>query len=151
VREGQRIRYLVDSLAQTLESARVAIITLAMHESSREIVRKVRQRLWDDALATLTERGLLLIDISNPDAIPGDASLWPPPADVDFDLPERFDDPASASARGDLREVALTEGVFDSKAAADAFALTLIASSRAVRELHARLALTLARLQRDSD
>ena len=101
VHERRRIRHLVDSLDQLLDLTRCAVITLDMHSTSREIILQVRQRLWDGALATLTDRGLLLIDISNPDQMPVDPTIWPPPADFEFDLPDRYDDISSAAARED--------------------------------------------------
>ncbi len=145
VRGRERVVRAARALGALLPETRVALIFLEMHTNSVEILRQVRRDLWDDALGPLTERGLLLIDISDPRKMSSDCP-WPPPADAAFDLPVLFDKAARSAATDDLAEIAHTLELFDSLEKAQVFGKTLIAASPDIRDVHAGLARALLEL-----
>jgi hypothetical protein len=144
-RATSRLQRLGEHVAERLEDERVALLFLDSHLYAPHTLARFRSRLWDPHLAPLVERGLLLIDISDPASRP--TPEWPPDPDKQLELPERFYDDAETDAIEDLAAIALSEGAVSTAEAAHSFAVTLIAACGTVGEVHARLAGVLLRLR----
>jgi hypothetical protein len=139
-----RIDRIANAVRDAAADRRVALIFIDSHTHDKRALKRFRASVWERHLAELTEVGLLLIDLGDPTRRSGDA--WPPPPDLTIDLPERYAGESAVHAEEDLARIACDEGAFTTEAEARAFASTLLASSENVREMHARLARTLARL-----
>jgi hypothetical protein len=143
-RSRARVDRVADAVRDTSSERRVALVFLHSHTHDPGALSRFRRMVWDQALAELTQVGLLLIDIGDPAQRGGED--WPPDPDLVIDLPAQYDQASTADARDDLAEIVLSEGLFATREEATAFGATLLASSNDVREVHARLAGTLARL-----
>lgn len=132
------LRKVADAIEERLQTERVGLVFLNSHTYDQRMLARLRNRLWDERLDEMTEMGLLLIDVSDPDRCRG--SDWPPDQDLLLELPERFDDGARADAEADLATLALDEGIATDASTAEMFAKTLIQSSDRVGDLYNGLA-----------
>jgi hypothetical protein len=144
-RSYARFDRVADAIRERLETERerIALLFLNSHTYGRDTLSDFRRLLWDTQLQTLTDSGLLLIDISDPSR--GCEPDWPPDPDLLLDLPERFDDASHRDAHTDLVKFALAEEIAASADGADMFATTLLDASDTIRDVYAGLARILAR------
>jgi hypothetical protein len=144
-RERERVQSVAVGLSQVLARSRVALIFIRTHESPASIVRAVRARLWDDALAPLIDEGLLLVDISDPERMTVDPATWPPPPDIAFDLPVALvDDDDRDVAANDIARILLDEQLLASEREAVASGRALVASAVSIADLYASVGRTIA-------
>jgi hypothetical protein len=141
-RESARLDRVADAIKERLETERVALLFLNSHTYDSNTLSRVRKQLWDARLQTLTDSGLLLIDISDPSR--GCGPDWPPDPDLLLDLPERFDEASRPYAHMDLVNFALANEIAANADQADMFARTLLETSETIRDMYAGLARMLA-------
>jgi len=146
MREGERITQLCDSLREVLATRRVALVFVDTHESDAQSLTDLGRKLWEGALAELTDSGLLVIDIFDPGALAGKSSAWPPDPCLVLELPDRYDHDSRADALEDLASIALREGWFPTFDEARASAMTILAVSDNIRDVYAGLAAAVVRL-----
>jgi hypothetical protein len=139
LRDRARTRDIASRLAEVLSEFRVALIFVGTHNTPPPILRAIRSELWDGAFASLVEKGLLLVDISDPAAMGVRSETWPPAADIAIDLPVALGDSARVDAARDIARIALAENLVASDREAMILGRTLVAGASTTIELHATL------------
>ncbi len=147
IREAALVQRLCETLRGVLKTRRLALVFVDMHEADRQSLNRIYSNLWENGLERLVDDGLLVVDIFRPQALEAVGSSWPPDPNVVLSLSATFDNESGRHALDDLIELALDEHLFPSRIEARAFAMTLLTSSRNIREVHARLGLALTGLR----
>jgi hypothetical protein len=101
---------------------------------------RIRRTIWDDALDSLVDQGLLLIDFSDPQRIT-DPALWPPDPCLAVDLPDKYDNSSREVAIVDLAQIVYEDGIVSTADQAKGFAQAILMTSYNIRDMYARLSL----------
>ena len=146
VRESSdsRVNQIIQRLDESSEQQRLGIIFYESHKAVRKELAAFRTVLWNSALEELTEKGLLLIDISIEGWV---HNSWPPEPDLVFDLPDMYDKESGKEAVDDLAAISLQERIVTTEEAAHTFGATMVAHYERPRDLLANLSAKMAKVE----
>ena len=146
VRESlhSRVNQIIQRLDESFGQQRLGIIFYESHHADINELAAFRTVLWNSALEGLTEKGLLLIDISIEGWV---HDSWPPEPDLVVDLPDRYDKETRKEAVDDLTAILLQEGKLATEEAARTFAATMVAHNERPRDLYANLSAVIAKVE----
>ena len=146
VRESShsRVNQIIQRLDESSGQQRLGIIFYESHHADRNELAAFRTVLWNSALEELTEKGLLLIDISIEG---GMHDSWPPEPDLVVNLPDRYDKESGKEAVDDLTAILLQEGKVATEGEARTFAATMVANNERPRDLLANLSAVIAKVE----
>jgi len=139
-----RVNQIIQRLDESSGQQRLGIIFYESHHADRNELAAFRTVLWNSALEGLTEKGLLLIDISIEGWV---HDSWPPEPDLVVDLPDRYDKETRKEAVDDLTAILLQEGKLATEEAARTFAATMVAHNERPRDLYANLSAVIAKVE----
>lgn len=139
-----RVNQIIQRLDESSGQQRLGIIFYESHHADRNELAAFRTVLWNSALEGLTEKGLLLIDISIEGWV---HESWPPEPDLVVDLPDRYDKESGKEAVDDLAAILLQEGIVATEEAAHTFGATMVAHYERPRDLYANLSAMIAKVE----
>ena len=139
-----RVYQIIQRLNESSGQQRLGIIFYESHHADRNELAAFRTVLWNSALEELTEKGLLLIDISIEGWV---HESWPPEPDLVVDLPDRYDKESGKEAVDDLAAILLQEGIVTTDEAAHTFGATMVANNERPRDLYAKLSAVIAKVE----
>jgi len=139
-----RVNQIIQRLDESSGQQRLGIIFYESHHADRNELAAFRTVLWNSALEELTEKGLLLIDISIEGWV---HESWPPEPDLVVDLPDRYDKESRKEAVDDLAALLLQEGIVATEEAAHTFGATMVANYERPRDLLANLSAVIAKVE----
>jgi hypothetical protein len=139
-----RVNQIIQWLDESSRQRRLGIIFYESHHADINELAAFRTVLWNSALEELTEKGLLLIDISIEGWV---HDSWPPEPDLVFDLPDRYDKESGKEAVDDLVAILLQEGKVATEKEARTFAATMVANNERPRDLYANLSAVIAKVE----
>ena len=142
----EAIPHLTLGLRKVLRQRKVVLIFVNSQLWSTTDLRRINEHLWQDALSSLIDEGLVVINIGELAETQERCDGWLMPPDLVLSLPAEYDNTSKAAALEDLVRIASDASLFESEMEVAVFARTLV-SSLSVRELHAKLAVVLARLK----
>lgn len=139
-----RVNQIIQRLDESSGQQRLGIIFYESHHADRNELAAFRTVLWNSALEELTEKGLLLIDISIEGRV---HDSWPPEPDLVVDLPDRYDKESSKEAVDDLAAILLQEGKVTTEEEARTFAATMVITYVKPIDVHANLSAVIAKVE----
>ncbi len=139
-----RVNQIIQRLDESSGQQRLGIIFYESHRAVRKELAAFRTVLWNSALEELTEKGLLLIDISIEGWV---HESWPPEPDLVVDLPDRYDKESEKEAVDDLAAILIQEGIVATEEAAHTFGATMVANNKSPKNLLANLSAMIAKVE----